>query len=162
MNHISFSPAMVESSCYFRSSPVLGGVGVLDLGYSPRHVEVSHCSEFAFPWWRETWSIFFMCLLTMCIFCDEAFSLIFQLTPHRPAPALTTRCLYPVEGGVGPVPAPPTSGCAPRVLLFHWSTASLPIQSGCLLSPGFSSSPPWLGESLRSLSMATMFQHTYS
>ena len=72
----------------------------------------------------------------------SADSLGFLDTPHRPAPALTTRCLYPVEGGVGPVPAPPTSGCAPRVLLFHWSTASLPIQSGCLLSPGFSSSPP--------------------
>ena len=31
MNHTAFSPAVVASSSYFRSSPVFGGVRVLDL-----------------------------------------------------------------------------------------------------------------------------------
>ena len=48
-HHVAFPPAANKTCCCPTASPVFGGVGVLDLGRSPRRVEVSHCSESAFP-----------------------------------------------------------------------------------------------------------------
>lgn len=65
LHHVAFPQAVNESSCCFTYLPAFGGVGVPDLGHSPRCVVVSPCCNVCYLVTRDVEHLF------KCIFATH-------------------------------------------------------------------------------------------